>query len=194
MALTDVMPLVLRFPPGLMMSPDEFFEFSAANRDVKMELTSRGEVVIVPAAFESSRAGLRIGAQVLAWADVHGGEALGADMGFTLPNGAVRSPDAAWVAPHRVAGLTADERRRFLRFAPDFVAEVRSAFDRLAAQQDKMQEYMEQGTQLGLLLDPETRNVYVYRPGREMEVLHDPESVPADPVLPGLKLILRKVW
>ena len=114
--------------------------------------------------------------------------------GFDLPNGASRSPDAAWVRRERLAQLTASQKRKFLPLCPDFVIELRSATDSLRAAQDKMAEWVANGVELGWLIDPVERNVYVYRPGQPMEKLQNPATISGEPVLPDFGLDLATVW
>ena len=111
-----------------------------------------------------------------------------------LPNGAARSPDAAWVRRSRLAVLTRDQKQKFLPLCPDFVIELRSPTDNLKALQDKMQEYMDNGAQLGWLIDPLTRRIQVYRPQRPPEIIEAPSTVSADPLLPGFALNLQTIW
>jgi Uma2 family endonuclease len=90
--------------------------------------------------------------------------------------------------------LTTEEREQFAPICPDFVVELRSKTDRLARLQARMVEYIENGAQLGWLLDPAARRVYIYRPGRAVETLDAPETIAGDPVLPGFVLQLREIW
>jgi Uma2 family endonuclease len=113
---------------------------------------------------------------------------------FRLPNGAKRSPDLAWVRKERWEALSKEERRKFPPLCPDFVVELRSPSDSLQFLQSKMEEYIENGAQLGWLIDPFERKVHVYRPQSPVEVLEDPESVSGDPVLPGFTLDVRALW
>ena len=131
------------------------------------------------------------------WARSDGtGVAFGPNAGFTLPNGAVRAPDASWVLKSRLAELPEEQRTGFWRITPDFVIELRSSSDTLRGIQRKMAEYMENGVRLGWLIDPlDPRHlVYVYRPGVEVETLQAPESLSGEPELPGFTLDLKLIW
>ncbi len=75
---------------------------------------------------------------------------------FKLPNGADRSPDAAWIRRERYSALTPSQRRKFPPIAPDFVIELRSATDDLETLHQKMQEYMDAEVQLAWLINPPT--------------------------------------
>jgi Uma2 family endonuclease len=114
--------------------------------------------------------------------------------GFTLPNGATRSPDAAWLIHSRWDALSAEEKKRFAPVCPDFVVELRSPSDDLKTVREKMHEYMENGTRLGWLIDPQTQRVEIYRQRQVVEILENPATVSGENVLPGFVLNLQKVW
>jgi Uma2 family endonuclease len=138
---------------------------------------------------------LTVAAQLYIWTTKTGkGKATGPSAGFILPNGANRSPDAAWLSPDQWAAVTPEQRQKFPPLCPYFLIEVKSPADRLKELQQKMDEYIANGCQLGWLIDPERRHVYVYRPGRPVERLDGPVSVSAEPELPGFELDLRPVW
>jgi Uma2 family endonuclease len=113
--------------------------------------------------------------------------------GFILPSGAIRSPDAAWVASERLIALNPDPEG-FLPLAPDFVIELRPASDRLKPLQDKMQEYLDNGVRLGWLLNPKDRAVEIYRMGKGIEVLQSPTEVSGEDVLSGFVLSLEGIF
>jgi Uma2 family endonuclease len=129
------------------------------------------------------------------WAEADGtGVAFDSSTGFILPNGAERSPDAAWVSRSRWDRLTEKEQESFPPLCPDFVVELRSPTDNLKDLQAKMDEYMANGAQLGWLIDPFEKRVYVYQPGAAVAVVEDPESLSGEPLLRGFTLQLRQVW
>lgn len=133
--------------------------------------------------------------QLRLWSKRDGsGATFDSSTGFRLPNGAVRSPDASWIRQSRLAGLSAEEKKKFIPLCPDFIIELRSATDSLSVLQEKMQEYLDNGAQIGLLLDPEQRRVYVYRLGVGVEELESPETISGEPILSGFVLDLREIW
>ena len=192
----DWLPLVLRLPPNLVITDDQLLELCAINRELRIERNGEGELLIMPP--EGSSTGhrnLKIAVRLGSWAEQDGtGVGFGSAAGFTLPNGAMRSPDAAWIARERWERLSHDQQDKFSPICPDFVLELRSPSDRLRTLQDKMEEYIANGARLGWLLDPERKHVYVYRPGTPVERLEDPEEISGDPVLPGFVLKPREIW
>jgi Uma2 family endonuclease len=133
--------------------------------------------------------------QLNAWAERNGtGRAFNSNTGFVLPNGATRAPDASWVKLSRLTKLGTKQRKKLGALCPDFVIEVRSPSDRLPALLAKMKEYCKNGAALGWLIDPETRKVHVYRPGKRVEMLNHPKRVSGDPELSGFVLELARIW
>ena len=186
----------IRLQPALCPTDDQFYEFCRLNRELRIERSAEGEVTIMPpAGWESARRNAEITAQLQAWATRDGaGTAVDSSAGYVLPNGAVRSPDASWVSSARLASVTAEQRSRFLPLCPDFVIELRTPADRLPVLQDKMAEYIANGTSLGWLIDPLNREVFVYRPGLDVERLDQPESLLGHPMMTGFELRMDDVW
>ena len=123
--------------------------------------------------------------------------AFGATAGFTLPNGAVRSPDAAWISAANWNAIPSALRSPVIPFshiAPEFVVEIMSPSDRLPKAQEKMDEYIGCGVRLGWLVDRANRTVYVYRPNVAVRTLLDSATVSGDPELPGLSVNMARVF
>jgi len=194
---TEPRPIVLDFGPILQkMSRHEFFEFCQRNRDWRIERTSEGELIIMPpTGGKTGQLNFDLNVAFGIWVKADGtGIGFDSSTGFTLPNGAERSPDLAWVRRSRWEALTEEERTEFPPLCPDFVAEIRSASDRLATLQAKMQEYIDNGAQLGWLLDLREKKVYIYRPNVPVEFFSQPVTLSGDPVLPGFVLPLDELW
>ena len=189
-------PLVLHTRPAIDMSPEQFYEFCLLNREWRIERTAEGDLrIMAPAGGETGSRNAIITSMLTTWALQDGtGGAFDSSTGFTLPNGATRSPDAAWVQRARLAVLTADQKEKFLPLCPDFVIELRSPSDDLGSVQEKMQEYLDNGTRLGWLLDPPTRQVSVYRPSATVARVDDPSRISGEPELPGFVLELTHIW
>jgi Uma2 family endonuclease len=193
---TEQTPLTVNFPAIAAMTDEQFYEFCLANRDLRIERTANGEVVIMPPAFsDTGNRNFNIAAQLGVWTEQDGtGIGFDSSTGFTLPNGATRSPDASWIKLDRWNALTDAQKASFAPICPDFVIELRSSSDALARLQDKMQEYIANGTTLGWLIDRKNCTVEIYRSNQEPEVLDNPETVSGDPELPGFRLRMAKIW
>lgn len=189
------LPLTLNVR-GIRFTEEQFVLLCQENPELRLELTAQGELVIMPPV--GSEGGWRSGETFLAlgnWAKKDGtGISFDSSTGFTLPNGAIRSPDASWIRRERWDALTKAQRVKFAPICPDFVAEVRSQTDKLPDLLEKMQEYVDNGARLGWLIDPFDKRVYVYRPDQSPEVLDDPAELQGDPVLPGFVLPVRELW
>lgn len=195
LSTVELPPLVLQ-PGPLKIKDDEFFAFCQANRDVHIERTAKGEIVIMaPTGGESGGRSAALIAALWLWAQRDNrGIAFDSSTGFILPNGAVRAPDASWVLRSRLAKLTAQQKQKFLPLCPDFVAELRSPTDRLSDVQAKMDEFIINGARLGWLIDPMLRELHIYRPGQAPTVLSNPTAVSGDPILPDFVLDLTLIW
>ncbi len=193
---TENTPLTVNFPAIVKMTQAQFYEFCQANQKLRIERTAQGEVIIMPPAFsDTGNRNFNIAAQLWVWTEQNGtGIGFDSSAGFTLPNGATRSPDASWIKLERWNALTAAEQASFAPICPDFAIELRSASDTLISLQTKMQEYINNGASLGWLIDRKNRQVYIYRPDRSPEVLEQPEFVTGDPELPGFGLKMAKIW
>ncbi len=188
-------PFTVNFK-SIRLTPAQFEQLCSDNRDLRLELTFEGELIIMPPA--GSKTGLRnarLTQRLATWAETDGtGVCFDSSTGFTLPNGSQYSPDSAWIRRARWDALTNEEQERFAPICPDFLIELRSHSDSLSRLQNKMQEYVKNGALLAWLIDPLKRQVYVYRPDHDMEVLDDSETVSGEPILSGFILNLHELW
>jgi Uma2 family endonuclease len=178
------------------LTPEQFVLLCQENDNLRFELTAQQELIIMPPT--GSETGQRSGKVFLRvgnWAEADGtGIVFDSSTGFTLPNGAIRSPDASWIKRERWDALTKEQQVGFAPICPDFVIELRSPTDRLSELQEKMQEYVANGARLGWLIDPSDKRVYVYRPDQPVEVINDPLSLSGESVLPGFVLRVQELW
>ncbi|BAU10162.1 hypothetical protein LEP3755_06420 [Leptolyngbya sp. NIES-3755] len=178
------------------MNDQQFYELCRANPDLRIERNAIGEIIVLPPAFaDAGNRNGRILGQLFNWSETDGtGEAFDPSSGFTLPNNAIRSPDAAWIPSSRWNALTPEQQASFAPIVPDFVIELCSSSDTLTNLKEKMEEYIANGVRLGLLIDRKNRQVHVYRLDREPKILDNPESVSCDPELPMFALKMAKIW
>src|SRR5438876_6872905 len=172
-------PLVVHTAPGMKMDDDQFFQFCQVNRDLRIERTAAGDLIILPPAGASSgRGNAELTYLFEDWARRdRTGLIFDSSTGFNLPNGAMRSPDVSWVRNERLDGFSDEEWEKFLALCPDFVLELRSPSDSLRLAQQKMEEYIRTGARLGWLLDSARQQVHVYRPEERLEVVDDPQKL-----------------
>ena len=178
------------------MTDEQFFQLCQNNRELRFERNANGELIIMPpTGGETGNKNARITQQVMNWTDVDGtGIAFDSSTCFKLPNGADRSPDASWVKLERWNALTDEEKQKFPPLCPDFVIELLSPSDSLKTTQDKMEEYIDNGVCLGILINRKFRQVEIYRQGKEVEVLDSPTTVSGEDVLKGFVLNLGMIW
>jgi Uma2 family endonuclease len=192
-ATTTTLPSTLKLK--IELTDDQFFQMCQKNRDYRFERTASGELLIMPpTGSDTGRRNVKITTQLDIWnSQSNLGEVFDSSTGFTLPNGAERSPDASWVKIERWNALTPEQQEKFAPICPDFVVELRSRTDSLKDLQEKMQEYIENGAQLGWLIDPKNKRVEIYRPGKDVEILDNPVSLSGENILPGFVLNLQQI-
>jgi Uma2 family endonuclease len=192
----EILPLVLRFPPAMEMDDDRFFEFCQLNEDLRVERNLNGELIIMPpTGGETGKRNFGLTGQMFMWTRQDDtGIGFDSSTGFTLPNGAVRSPDVAWIKKERWEAIDPEKRKKFPPVCPDFVIELKSTTDSLKILQEKMEEYIENGASLGFLIDADRKQVYVYRSNAPVECWNEPETLSGEPILRGFTLDLKQIW
>ncbi|NEP13990.1 MAG: Uma2 family endonuclease [Symploca sp. SIO2C1] len=190
------MSLTLNISPLLKLTDKQFEQLAAVNQNLQLELTAKGELVIMPpTGGETGNRNFELDGQVWWWNRQYRlGKAFDSSTGFRLPSGATRSPDVAWITIERWEALTPRQRQKFLPLCPDFAIELVSATDDVEDTQKKMQEYIKNGLRLGWLINPKTRTVEIYRQNQAVEVLQAPQTVSGEEVLPGFSLDLQPIW
>ena len=178
------------------MTPAEFWEFCQKNPQLNAELTKEGDVIIMPpTGFETSDRNSELNLQLRLWAKKDKrGKVADSNGGFILPNSATRSPDSSWILKSRLEELPQNSLESFLPLCPDFVIEMTSPSDSLSKTKEKMVEYIENGAQLGWLIHAKTKQVFIYRPNEEVEILENPTKVSGEPLLTGFDLDLTEIW
>jgi Uma2 family endonuclease len=186
--LLDIHSITLR------ITHEEFEKLCQDNPDLRLELTANGELItMAPAGWESSKRNLNLATDVDVWnRQTKLGEAFDSSGGFTLPNGAVKSPDVTWIEKSKLANIPAGVA--FPQVVPDFVIELRSMTDSLNTLREKMEEYRTNGVRLGWLINPQQQSVEIYRLGQDVEVLQSPTSISGEDVLPGFVLDLGSIF
>ena len=189
-------PLFMLNTRSVCLTDEQFYRLCQDNPDLRFELTVKRELLIMsPSGSKAGWRNSRINQQLANWADENGeGLSFDSSAGFTLPNGAKRSPDAAWVRREVWDLLTEAQQEEFAPICPDFVVELRSPTDSLIGLQEKMNEYIENGAQLGWLLDPKTRRAYVYRPNQPVECIENPSALSGESVLPKFVFEPGEIW
>jgi Uma2 family endonuclease len=193
--LNKMSPLTIKLDP-LTLSDEQFYQLCQNNRDLRFERTCRGDLVIMPpTGGETGNRNVEIAYQLQAWSRSNKlGIAFDSSTGFKLPNGSDKSPDVAWIPLEKWNGLTLKQQQGFVPLCPDFVIELRSKSDNLKVLQEKMREYLENGTRLGWLINRQDRQVEVYRQGQAVEVLENPNSLSGENILLDFVLDLVPIW
>ncbi|MBD2439642.1 Uma2 family endonuclease [Nostoc sp. FACHB-110] len=188
--------VVLNLEPIAHLSDEQFYQLCIANRDLNLEMSAAGELIIVPpVGGESGNQEAELITDLEIWnRQAKLGKVFSSSTIFILPNGAKRSPDAAWVKLERWQALTPEQRQKFPPLVPDFAIELRSQTDRLKSLQEKMQEYMENGLRLGWLINYQDAAVEIYRLGKPVETRQIPTILFGEDVLPGFEMQLIRTY
>ncbi|MBW4510230.1 MAG: Uma2 family endonuclease [Scytonematopsis contorta HA4267-MV1] len=188
--------LTLNLNSLIKLTREQFYQLCEDNPDLKLERNAQGELIIMPpTGGETGKSNSSINGQTWLWNEQNQlGEVFDSSTGFTLPNGADRSPDVSWVEKSRWDALSKEQKEKFIPLCPDFVIEIMSPNDSLTKTQNKMQEYMENGCRLGWLINRKKQEVEIYRLGQEVEVLKLPQTISGENVLPGFVLNMQKIW
>lgn len=178
------------------LTDEQFYQLCINNRDLCFERNANGDLLIMsPTGGETGNRNIEIAYQLQAWSRQNkSGLAFDSSTGFKLPNGANRSPDASWITLNKWNALTPKQQQKFIPLCPDFVIELLSPSDKLTDTQNKMQEYIENGTLLGWLINRRSKQVEIYRPKQKVEILDSPQSLSGEDILPGFLLNLETIW
>lgn len=177
----------------MVLTDEQFQQLCAANPDLRIETSPAGKLIVMPPTFgETSFRNSDLITQVGIWNRKYKlGKVFDSSGGYSLANGFRPSPDVSWIQNTRLEGVSLNQ---FLPIAPDFVIELRSSSDRLLLLQQKMQAYLENGVRLGWLINPQDRQVEVYRLNQDKETLTAPTEVSGEEVLLGFTLDLATIW
>ncbi|RCJ35373.1 hypothetical protein A6770_16245 [Nostoc minutum NIES-26] len=188
--------LTLNLNSVIQLTREQFYRLCEENPDLKLERNAQGELILMPpTGGETGKSNSTINAQIWFWNDQNQlGEVFDPSTGFTLPNGADRSPDVSWVEKSRWNALTKEQKEKFIPLCPDFVIEILSPNDSLKKTQNKMQEYIENGCRLGWLINRKKQEVEIYRPEQNAEVLKLPQTLSGESVLPSFVLNMQRIW
>ena len=187
------LPITLRV--SVPLSDAELIQFSRKNVPYRIERNEKGELEIMsPVGSEGGRREVIVMTRLEAWAEEHGGITFSSNVGFTLRDGSVRSPDASWLSESSWNALSEADQARYAPVCPEFLIEVLSESDSRPVLEAKMQHWIDSGAQLAWMIDPFSRTVSIYRPGSICETLVEPEVVEADAVVAGFRLSTARLW
>lgn len=188
--------ITVNFNSVVDLSDEQFFQLCISNPDTKFERNASGEIIIMPpTGGETGKRNASLIGRFIIWNEqTKLGEVFDSSTGYTLPNGANRSPDVSWIKQERWDSLTPEQKQKFILLAPDFALELMSPSDYLSDVRVKMKEYLDNGVRLGWLINPEAKQVEIYRLGQDVELLDSPQSISGEDVLPGLVLDLTNIF
>jgi Uma2 family endonuclease len=190
-----IFPLTLRGTLIQKMSDKDLERFSRENKPYKIEKESDGALLVrEPAGYLSSRINSEINRQLANWNfEFKLGEVADSSGGFTLPNHAIKSPDASWKSNERIQATDKEDLTVFIKICPDFVIELKSKTDSVKNLKLKMKMWIENGARLGWLIDPDKETIYIF--SNDKKSLHRGFDLPisGEPVLPKFELVLSNL-
>lgn len=188
---------VLQIPDQDQFTEDEFFRFCEANRELRIERNQDGQIIIMsPVGSSFSNKNFKLLGYFFNWVEQNPdlGYAFDSSSGFILPDKSMRSPDLSWIRKDRWEALTTEQQEKFAPICPDFVVELRSKSDNLKTLQNKMNQWMLNGCELGWLIDPIQQKAFVYLPGNVEPTEFDfTMTLSGGKLLPGFELVLAKL-
>ena len=199
-AIVEGLSIPLNIPQGFRITPEQFEQLAQAEQLARLELTENGELIVMsPTGGEAGAKNFNLYIDLGIWnRQTKLGKAFDSSTIFALPNGARRSPDVSWIRLERWNTLTLKEKRGFPPIAPDFVIELVSPSDltnqRYEDLQAKMQEYLDNGVELGWLIEPKLQIVEIYRSPQSVEILNNPQTLSGENILPGFTLGLTEIF
>lgn len=155
------------------LTNDELFEFCVLNKELRIERDANQNIIIMaPVGGNSGFYEKDLIFEIEYWVRKNKkGRSFSSSTGFLMPNGAMRSPDACWISDARWQKVTEEQRKKFPPVVPDFIAEIRSPTDSLKGAKAKMAEWVENGIQLGWLIDVHNQQTFIYRADGSIEII-----------------------
>lgn len=191
------MQYVLNIPEKLgRYTDDELFELCSANPDLRIERNANHELIFIsPTGFVTSTYNSELVMVLGTWnKKLKNGRVSDSNGGYILPNGAMRVPDVAWISREKLSHIAKERQKKFLPACPEFIIELRSETDQLKELKVKMKEWIENGTQLGWLIDPKKKQTHVYRPNSEVKTFNFSVNLSGEDVLKGLTVNLNELF
>ncbi len=178
------------------ISEENLEHLCAKNPELKFETNAAGNLVVMsPTGTLTGEKNGDLFLQIGLWNRQYKlGKVFDSSTGFKLSNNSVRSPDVSWMTLSKWNSLTDKQKRGFAPIDPDFVLELMSPTDDLTTVQEKMAEYMTCDIKLGWLINPDEKQVEIYRIGQDKEVLNNPSSISGEDVMPNLIVDLSDIF
>ena len=180
---------------SLNLTDEQFLKLCLSNKELRFERDKDKNIIIMaPTITHGGHFNADLIGEVIIWNKQNRfGYCFDSSTGYTLPNGAVRSPDVSWILKEKYDKVIDEARESFAHICPDFVIELLSKSDSLKKTMEKMEEWMENGCRLGWLVDPIGRNTHIYYPNQKPAILPFTETLSGEKVLPGFELKLESV-
>ena len=171
--------------------------------DRQIELREGKLIIMGPSDSVSGEVGARFSMLLSTWVYAYNlGRILDSSTGFRLPNGDLLSPDVSYVSRERLK----QNPRTYLSVVPELIVEIKSSRDRLRELEEKIALFLDQGVQVGLLIDPDTHTVRAYRSSElskdaesgeaipQGTILHNGDTLTIPDLFPGWEIPITSLW
>ncbi len=189
-------PITIDLKGIIDLDDDQLYDLCIRNKELRFERSNMEELAIqLPVGSEGGNREFNLMGLFYVWNKEYNlGKVFSSSTGFTLPNGAMRSPDASFITHTRWKAISKEERKKFAPICPDFIVELRSKSDEIEGLKKKMTEWMNNGCRLAWLIDPIEEKAYIYRPNKDTETINSFELVlSGENVLPDFELPLSEL-
>ena len=178
------------------ISEEDLEHLCAKNPELKFETNAAGNLIVMsPTGTQTGEKNGDLFLQIGLWNRQYKlGKVFDSSTGFKLSNDSVRSPDVSWMTLDKWNSLTDKQKRGFAPIDPDFILELMSPTDDLITVQKKMAEYMSCDIKLGWLINPDDKQVEIYRQGKNQEILNNPSNLSGEDVMPNLLVDLSEIF
>ena len=170
----------------LLVMPDDGYRYELVRGELRK---------MAPAGAEHSNIGMTVGTSLNVHVKANNlGAVFGADGGFLLARNpdTVRAPDVGFVRRERMeeTGLV----RGYWPGAPDLAVEVVSPNDLYTEVAEKVEDWLNAGTRMVVVVDPRRRTVSVHRPGQAAVTLAEGDGLEGGDVVPGWRLAVADIF
>lgn len=164
---------------------------SESGNDYQLELENGRIIVMGPSDIISSEIGCILIRLLGNWVYPRRlGRVFDSAGGFIMPDSNLTAPDVSFVRASRLKQSV----RYFGEMVPDLVVEIKSQSDRIKPIKKKLKKFLELGAQVGILIDPDTKTVTVYRLIGEPIELNNENVLTIPELFPGWELPIVELW
>ncbi len=147
---------------GITVTDEYLQRASRENPGWQFERSSAGLLIVTPTTSKNGPRNVELLTQLAAWnRATRFGKVFDSSSGFTMPDGAVCSPDGSCIRGDRWSALSDEEQDSYAPLCPDVCVEIESKTDSWAKLREKIDRYASYGAVYALAVSPTTRRTYI---------------------------------